>query len=330
MRLKRQKRPQPIPISLEQAYFFRSPLFYPNNFIKHPYMTPITNSRGLINRWDLFQTQQFERFYFETLVDDTNLALESILKGRSVTLVSFFTSQMIDIPMCLTRIKFAHSSTASNPRLRLISMLMRHGRRYPVSKAYSVAASNLSYYHLYVQGNSPTSKQWELVYLLFAQRRAYPKQGIWTLSRPQNLLTDSKLETKHGQVYTPNSRLTLDCDWFNELLFREIASYYPTFSLFVQQVNKLKRRHSRGRSGQYEIIWKYVPNYKRLLVVLRWLVRDVQFQRAKTFQQRLEHSLESLLFNRNAHLVYKLRNFVHKFVFQRFRKTLVRTLRTAY
>ena len=110
----------------------------------------------------------------------------------------------------------------------------------------------------------------------------------------------------------------------------ELFSYSPVFSFFVNSVNKLKRRHSRGKSGKYEIIWKYVPRYKRLLVVLRWLSKDIQFQKSRTFRHRVERSLETLLFDKSNHLVYQLRQFVHKFVFHRYRKTLLQTLHTAY
>jgi len=331
MRLNNEKdKIQPVPISLESAYFLRSPLLYPNNLNKRPYMKPFKNEKHLINRWDLAQTQWYERFYLENIIDDVDTALESVVRGRSTTLVSFFTSQMIDIPVCLTKMKFAHSSTASNPRLRLISMLTRHGRRYSVSKSYSLSALNISRNHIRNCSVLPTSARWELMYTLFVQRRIRWDNSFCTLSAPQSDLQFPELVTKYGQPYSPESRLTASYDWFSDLLFHEIYSYHPTFSLFVQRVNKLKRRHSRGKSGQYEIIWKYVPRYKRLLVVLRWLIRDIQFQRPKTFQQRLEKSLETLLFNKSAHLVYRLRNFVHKFVYQRFRKTLLKTLHTVY
>ena len=110
----------------------------------------------------------------------------------------------------------------------------------------------------------------------------------------------------------------------------ELLSYSPGFSFFVQKVNKLKRRHSRGKTGRYEIIWKYVPRYKRLLIVLRWLLKDVQFQKASTLYKRIEKSLENFLFDKTNHLVYNLRQFVHRFVFNRYRKTLLKTLHTEY
>ena len=289
---------KPVTIGLETAYFFRTQFINPKHTDKPLCVNYIRNSKDLIDRWDLVQTQWTERVYLDTIVDDTDTAFGSIIQGRSTTLVSFFTSQMIDIPVCLAKIKFSHSSTASNPRTRLISMLTRHGRRYSVSKAYSMSALRITRNHFQHCSHLPTSKRWELAYLIFAQRKVRWDKNFCALSHSSNPSPYPELLTSHNKSYTPEHRLTSACDWFNDRLFDEISSHYPAFSLFVQRVNKLKRRHSRGKSGQYEIIWKYVPQYKRLLVVLRWLIRDVQFQRPKTFQQRLEKSLETFLFDK--------------------------------
>ena len=56
----------------------------------------------------------------------------------------------------------------------------------------------------------------------------------------------------------------------------------------------------------------------------------MQFQKASTLYKRIEKSLENFLFDKTNHLVYNLRQFVHRFVFNRYRKTLLKTLHTEY
>lgn len=324
------KAPQPVLVSSTSYYNPSAVILQRNNFGWKPKQYTIPYSRKLVYKWDWIVESDFEHVYFTTLVNDTSRPLENYLFSENPTLVSFFATQMIDIPYCLKKVKYAHSSSASNPKLRLTSMLLRHGKRQKVSNSYSLAALNLTNQHFSNRIFLKNVRPWDFIYLIFANRKFSKTFAGLAISTSPRLAKRSEVFNLRGELFTSQLRLTSDYFWFNELLVHEILSYSPTFSFFVNSVNKLKRRHSRGKSGKYEIIWKYVPRYKRLLVVLRWLLKDIQFQKSKTFQQRLERSLETLLFNKSNHLVYQLRQFVHRFVFNRYRNALLQTLRTAY
>lgn len=321
---------RPVPTPLKVCYDF-SALFIHSRLLSSSHeLDTVPNVRGVIPRWDRARSIDFEFRYFKTIVDDTDTLLTAGSYQSSPTLISFFSSQMIDIPVCLKRIKFAHSSSASIPKSRLITMLLRHGKRHTISKIYSKVATKLSHLHFSNQALSPRTTGWDVIYMVLSQRKySATFTGLATPQSPR-LVPKSELFNKRGELLNSSVRLISNYNWFGELLTHELLSYSPGFSFFVQSVNKLKRRHSRGKSGKYEIIWKYVPRYKRLLVVLRWLAKDVQFQKSRTLHARIEKSIENLLFNKTNHLVYQLRHFVHRFVFNRYRKTLLRTLHTEY
>lgn len=321
---------RPVPIPLKVCYDF-SALFIHRGLLASPHeLNTVRNERGVVLRWDRVHSLDFEFQYFKTIVDDTDTLLTAGSYQSSPTLISFFSSQMIDIPLCLKRIKFAHSSSASIPKSRFITMLLRHGKRQTISKLYSKIANTLTHSYFASQALSPRTTGWDIIYLILSQPKYSASfTGLATPQSPR-LVSKSELFNKRGELLNSSLRLISNYNWFGELLTHELLSYSPGFSFFVQSVNKLKRRHSRGKSGKYEIIWKYVPRYKRLLVVLRWLVKDVQFQKSRTLHARIEKSVENLLFNKTNHLVYQLRRFVHRFVFSRYRKTLLRTLHTEY
>lgn len=325
-----ERKPRLVPLSLNVCYDF-SALFIHRGITNQPHiLSTIPNARGVVFRWDRARSSDFEYSYFKTIVDDTDTLLTAVSYQSSPTLISFFSSQMIDIPVCLKRIKFAHSSSASIPRSRLVTMLLRHGKRHTISKLYAKVATKLTYSHFLSQSLSSRTTNWDTIYTMLAQRKYSSEFTGLASPRSPRLIPKSELFNRRGELLNSSVRLTSDYDWFGELLTHELLSYSPGFSFFVQSVNKLKRRHSRGKSGKYEIIWKYVPRYKRLLVVLRWLSKDVQFQKSRTLRARIEKSLENFLFNKTNHLVYQLRQFVHRFVFNRYRKTLLRTLHTEY
>jgi len=324
------KGPQPVLLNSISSYNTSIVITQLSDFIHKPRRPCIYSTRKLVTELDSATYSDVEAFYSKTLENDTSLPLDSYLVYGNPTLISFFATQMIDIPYCLKKIKYAHSSTASNVQLRLISSLVRHGKRQTISKFYSESAQNISQRHFYARSNEFDIDTWNRIYFVFSYRKFSTIFKGTATPTSIRLSRRSELYNKRGELFTPTLRLTSDYAWFNELLFHELRSSTPSFSFFVNSVNKLKRRHSRGKSGKYEIIWKYVPQYKRILVVLRWLVKDIQFQKAKTLKARIESSLETLLFNKTKHLVHQLRHFVHRFVFYRHRKTLLTTLRTVY
>ena len=206
-------------------------------------------------------------------------------------------------------------------------MIMRHGRRSYVSKHYANSLHHLSSLRQSDLKFATGAGSWQLHYSALSHLSLVttPNQGNSYSTSPLPLdFTDNYAQEYHS----PNVLVRSD-NWFQELLFLELVQYTPVFSFYVTKVDKMKRKHSRWKSGKYSIGWKFIPKYKRLLIVLRWLVRDIRFQKSKTLNNRILKSFENLLFDKSSHLVYQLRNFVHRFVFQNYKKTLLRTLKSA-
>ena len=123
------KLPKPVPVGTSPFYDFRSLIVNSSDSDLTPFSKTIRTKRSLISRWDLTSVPHFEDYYLKTISDDTDSPFDSFSSQDSPTLISFFATNMIDIPFCLKKMKFAHSSLASSPKLRLISILSRHGKR---------------------------------------------------------------------------------------------------------------------------------------------------------------------------------------------------------
>ena len=104
--------------------------------------------------------------------------------------------------------------------------------------------------------------------------------------------------------------------------------YEPIFTYKIEKVAKRTRKNSRGKSGKYLILWKYTPPYKRVFVVLRWLLTDVRLVKSRTFASRCEQSLLNLRDKPHDSILLRLKKFNHSFIFKHFRKTLLTTLKT--
>jgi hypothetical protein len=128
-----------------------------------------------------------------------------------------------------------------------------------------------------------------------------------------------------GDTININSQSTL-----NLFFFTFLKKYIPIFAMKTQKVDKMRFKHSRGKSGKYLVSWKYIPRYKRLAIVLRWLVEDIVLQKASTFRMQILKSHQILFTTPSTSLLHKNRTYVHNYVYSRYRNTLLRTLKKTY
>jgi hypothetical protein len=281
-----------------------------------------------IKDWNDLSHDDFKFYNLEQFETDPDVALDTLFWNKYPTLTSFFLLQRIDIPLCFQKSKSLHQPTMSTPQVRLITMLMSSGRRNYVLKHYSNALLKLSNFLFTAPVSQFSSDSWRYYYRSLTQFRvvcAPSSLGYYNyFRRPQSQnYTDYYGQSYSAEHYEAKGHLRIQ-SW----LYLEWFKYLPLFSFYVRKVDKLKRKHSRGKSGKYTILWKYVPRYKRFITVLRWFVKDVKFQKSRTFNQRLHRTLEILLFEPEHSLVTKFRNFVHNYVFQNHKKTLLKTLRS--
>ena len=197
---------RPVPIPVKVCYDFSALFIHRGLLSSHHELNTVPNARGVVSRWDRAHTLDFEFRYFKTIVDDTDTLLTAGSYQSSPTLISFFSSQMIDIPLCLKRIKFAHSSSASIAKSRLITMLLRHGKRQTISKLYSKVATKLAYSHFSNQALSPRTTDWDIIYMILSQRKY--SATFTGLSTPQSprLVPKSELFNKRGELLISSVR----------------------------------------------------------------------------------------------------------------------------
>ena len=244
-----------------------------------------------------------------------------LLANTSPTLTSFFLTNSLDIPKSFQRIRSLIKPSSSTMLAKLTAMLMRHGRKTYVLRSLSFSLvqlvdekqRNFLIKHLHLD--------WRVIYQIFNTLKFFNFQYLNNVSYCEFNELDNQSLTSHLKS-TSQSNIHL------ELFTTMINEHTPLFSFFVKRTSKRKWKHSRGKSGRYEIKWKYVPIYKRVIVVLSWLKNDIQFQNYYNFTNRCYNSLKNLLFSPSMHLIVQFRQFVHKYVFQRCKNTLLRKLHT--
>ena len=265
--------------------------------------------------------------YPDTVQDNENAPLKVLLTDPVLTFDTFFATQLIDVPKCFKKSVSLYRSQSFDLDSRLFNNISRHGRKMYVTRLYSTIVQTLTnqFSHSSEQNTTDsTYLSWRVLYKALTPIFYTLHRNTLNLAAlPDFEYVDGAAETWDRESYSVSTS-----DLTTISIPQTLKQYNPVFSFYIRRVDKLKRKHSRGKSGKYSISWKYVPEYKRQWIAIRWLTKDIKFQRSRTLYLKMLASFENLLFNQQAHLVYQLRNFVHRFVFQNYRKTLLKSLRS--
>ena len=82
------------------------------------------------------------------------------------------------------------------------------------------------------------------------------------LHQLDHVLFSDNYKLLHNEIMKPEN-ITL-----NQLLINTFKKFNFLFSFYIYKVDKQIYKNSRGKSGKYTFVWKYLAPYKRNLLIL--------------------------------------------------------------
>ncbi len=116
---------------------------------------------------------------------------------------------------------------------------------------------------------------------------------------------------------------------YKNLLKESFKKFNLIFSFYIYKVDKSIYKNSRGKSGKYTFIWKYIPSYKRSRLIYYWLAKEVKIHSAKTLQNRLNSTLLNFFKTITNTWIWKIKKFSLNYIFYKLRKSLAENYRTS-
>lgn len=258
---------------------------------------------------------------------------QSVHEDYPVTLKNFFIQNQIDTPIFLKIKQSSYRPTYVYPPKRLVGMVARHGFHARIWSYYLASYNELLR---------------TLVFPNFVEKKVNPNAATLNMAMffPSTSFnsTSFDFDTVERRWKSDAVRLSKFSNWrfrhfledvrlefelflkFYHFLYRRLTEYQPVFSMRAKRVDKLRFKYSRGKTGKYYVEWRYVPAYKRLDVVLRWLSEDIILQKAPRFKQQIRKSLFNLVTSPSESLLKRNRDYVHRFVYSRYKNSLLKTL----
>ena len=222
-------------------------------------------------------------------------------------LVSYFSLHKIDIPRCFKISKSLYSRSNSLFIRDLVTYLTFSGNK---TRILTILNTIL---------NTPASSLGSN--LLALTQILMPATHF--LSLGYNNLTGANSQALHSISLTPdlNNASMLK-------LSKSIHSFRPIFMFYIYKVDKAIYKNSRGKSGKFTFLWKYVAPYKRSRLIMYWFNKEVKSCKGINFKSRLNSTLLKYATSPKETFIFKARKFSYNYVYSNHKLGLASTYRT--
>lgn len=101
--------------------------------------------------------------------------------------------------------------------------------------------------------------------------------------------------------------------------------YKNSFFFYIHfiKVHKNIRKFSRGKSGKYRAVYKYVPIFKRLKTTLKIFFREVRIKKVNKYFDSLLSCLFNFVFKRNKSLINFIKNNTYKKLYKKYKYSIL-------
>ncbi len=274
---------------------------------------------NVLNKY-LYLTESENFYYWLDENYDTNDIPNVFEFLRHSEFKYFFSTSLVDIPQCFNFSKSLRRSINKTPLVKFNNYLMRDGKRLKTLNNFLYVLWNI-YFSEKTLVNNVNSVSWRSIYISLSHVVTTKKIKIY----PTNFYvkdffnTDVSSIGKHKNYYFD----------VNKNIVSNLKKLEPIFLFYVYKVDKNIYKNTRGKSGKYTFIWKYISSFKRKFLVMHWIMKELKMQSGRTLKDRLNSVLSTLYTNPEKTWIWKIRKFSHNYVYYNCRNTLAETYRTS-
>jgi len=263
----------------------------------------------------------FEEFLLEEFGLEN--AKEDFEYLKNVTFTNFFKSSNVDVPRCFRRTKTIRRPINEVEILKLNNYLMRQGKRAKTFKFLSRSINkSFNDYITANRGEYSNEPNWKQLFITLNymsynnnKYRLYNREGL-------------EFDNYGYQLTSEGSHINFK--WLlNPIIVSNIYKMLPMFAFYVYKVDKKIFKNTRGKSGKFTFIWKYISQYKRNFLVMHWLMKELRLKPGRSLQNRVDATIDTLVFTPQKTWIWKVKKFSHNYVYYNCRKSLAETYRTS-
>lgn len=289
--------------------------YFQYNIYRQNFNKVITN-RVIHSKSDNYIVDSWEDIHDEWFIHNKYNHLSSL------TFYEFFLEHQIDIPSCF---KKSHSLLRPQRELTIMSFItyfMRHGLKLKTQNLF-ISSLQKFFTTQFAPAHYTSPLSWKFIYTSL-QNLFYLDNKVYS-----NSLYYTNQVIKYNHYLSISSKnISTYPNMFN-LLYKSLLNFLPLFSFYIYKVDKKIFKNTRGKSGKFTFIWKFLTPYKRLNWVMYWLAKEIKLKTGKILSNRFEALFNDILFNPHNTWVFKVKRFSYNYVYRNCRSTLAENYRTS-
>ncbi len=258
--------------------------------------------------------------------DNDSSFLTDYLYIRNSSFIKFFINNMIDVPVCFKKSSSLKTRNFELPLLKFSNFLMKQGKKDKIIKLL-FNAFRFFFKNIKSSLNKSNTSLFSWFNLYFFGSNILNSFN-YTDNKLMNFKFENLLNLNYNNIVLNDDKIINPSFFLKNYLYFLLSRVSPIFSYFIYSVDKNIRKYSRGKSGKYTFIWKFVAPYKRMHLAVRWLIKDIKFNQSRSFNDRLLKTFNNILVSPEKTFSWKSKIFSHNYVFKNFRKSLMSSLRT--
>lgn len=271
---------------------------------------PVSNLNiNLNNNYDIFDNEIY----------NINLLLSNL---RSSSFKLFFKNLEVDTPESLNVIKSLKRLKSTTLLKRLASYFLKSGKRNKTLNQILISFNKIIFLSQQNYSMPTFLNDWRFIHFILSFS-ASNKTKFSDFPSLANYEMSSNFSIKNNFLLKPNL-LTID-----SILRAKLKKFNVLFSFYIYKVDKQIYKNSRGKSGKYTFIWKYVAPYKRYSLIFHWLSKEIKVTNGKNLQERLHQVLKNFIFETKKTWIWKIQLFSLNYVYFNLRRTLGETYLTS-
>ena len=240
----------------------------------------------------------------------------------TLTFYEFFSEHKIDIPVCF---KKSYSLSRAQRELTIVSFItyfMRHGLKLKTQILFLTSLQDF-FKEQFLPAQKSVVMSWRFIFMTLQNVfHSASTSYATTPSYPNEVLN------YNHYLSLSSKNISNNLEVFN-LLYKNLLDLLPLFSFYIYKVDKKIFKNTRGKSGKFTFIWKYITPYKRLSWVMYWLSKEIKLKTGKTFHSRFKNLFNDIFFNPQNTWVFKVKRFSYNYVYRNCRSTLAENYRTS-
>lgn len=248
------------------------------------------------------------------------IPLKTFLFFKKPSFISFFINNFVDVPICFKKSTSLKRKNFELPLVKICTLLMKQGKKEKTIKLFFKTLRNRCAITIEKLSVFSNDFYWTPDYLLLTNI-------LYTQISTTPLFIEQSSEFFNTEIAKLNVFNRTNRQ--NKLsIIKNLTFIAPIFAYFIYSVDKNVKKFSRGKSGKYRFVWKYIAPFRRSHVILKWLAKEIKFINEKKFCSRIQKFFLLLGNSPENTFTWKSKNFSHNYVFRNFKKTLMTTLRT--